>query len=109
MYNIKVSRNTDTGEVIAQINGKTITPEKSLALVNHSPDGFEFGYGGSGPSQLALAILLEIVESQVIAVKCYQKFKWDFIANKSQVDSFELNFSQKEINELIYDNCSIEA
>lgn len=26
-------------------------------LVNHSPDGFEWGYAGSGPSQLALAIL----------------------------------------------------
>lgn len=28
-----------------------------LDLWNHSPTGFEFGYGGSGPAQLALAIL----------------------------------------------------
>jgi hypothetical protein len=26
-------------------------------LFNHSPSGFEYGYGGSGPAQLALAIL----------------------------------------------------
>lgn len=26
-------------------------------LVSHSPDGFEWGYGGSGPNDLALAIL----------------------------------------------------
>jgi hypothetical protein len=26
---------------------------------NHSPDGFNWGYGGSGPSQLALAILAD--------------------------------------------------
>lgn len=26
-------------------------------LVNHSPTGFEWGYGGSGPAQLAFAIL----------------------------------------------------
>ena len=30
-----------------------------LDLQNHSPDGFEWGYGGSGPSQLALAILAD--------------------------------------------------
>ena len=33
-------------------------PRKSLAVYNHSPDGFAWGYGGSGPAQLALAILL---------------------------------------------------
>ena len=32
--------------------------EESLKLRNHSPDGFSWGYNGSGPSQLALAILL---------------------------------------------------
>jgi hypothetical protein len=30
-----------------------------LDLWNHSPTGFEFGYGGSGPAQLALAILAD--------------------------------------------------
>ena len=28
-----------------------------LDLVNHSPTGFEWGYGGSGPAQLAVAML----------------------------------------------------
>jgi len=28
-------------------------------LCNHSPTGFEWGYGGSGPSQLALAMLAD--------------------------------------------------
>lgn len=28
---------------------------------NHSPTGFEWGYGGSGPAQLALAICTELV------------------------------------------------
>lgn len=28
-------------------------------LRNHSPDGFSWGYHGSGPSQLALAILVD--------------------------------------------------
>jgi hypothetical protein len=29
----------------------------SLVLENHSPDGFEYGFGGSGPAQAALGIL----------------------------------------------------
>ena len=34
-----------------------LTPEESWTYRIHSPDGFAWGYGGSGPSQLALAIL----------------------------------------------------
>ena len=32
---------------------RRLTPERSLAPVNHSPSGFEWGYGGSGPAHLA--------------------------------------------------------
>lgn len=28
-------------------------------VMNHSPDGFEWGYGGSGPAQLALALCVD--------------------------------------------------
>jgi hypothetical protein len=37
-----------------------LSPERSLSIVSHSPDGFNWGYMGSGPSQAALAILLEM-------------------------------------------------
>lgn len=57
-----------------------ITPERSRQVWDHSPDGFEFGYGGSGPSQLALAILLDYTDNPVLAQKYYQDFKWEFIA-----------------------------
>jgi hypothetical protein len=30
-----------------------------LDVTNHSPDGFEWGYGGSGPAQLALAMCID--------------------------------------------------
>jgi hypothetical protein len=33
-------------------------------LANHSPAGFEFGYGGSGPHQLALPILAEHADEE---------------------------------------------
>lgn len=49
---------------------------------NHSPDGFEWGFGGSGPAQLALAICLELLdgpEAEARALRCYQDVKWRFI------------------------------
>jgi len=60
-----------------------ILPDRSLKSRNHSPDGFMWGYGGSGPSQLALALLLELV-SEEAALANYQSFKWDIIANLEQ-------------------------
>lgn len=52
----------------------------SQAIVNHSPDGFEWSFGGSGPSQLALAILLDFTGDQHIAQALYMDFKWSFVA-----------------------------
>lgn len=49
--------------------------------INHSPDGFEWGYGGSGPSQLAYALLRHFTNDQAKAGKLYQEFKRDFIQN----------------------------
>lgn len=54
--------------------------EPSLKLANHSPDGFEWGYDGSGPAQLALAILLDYTGDKDLALRLYQDFKRDMIA-----------------------------
>lgn len=45
----------------------------------HSPDGFEWGYGGSGPSDFALNILSIYVGGEK-ALKLHQQFKQDFVA-----------------------------
>ena len=47
-------------------------------LVNHSPDGFAWGYTGSGPAQLALAILAGNTDAET-ALTHYQRFKEDVI------------------------------
>lgn len=49
-------------------------------LVNHSPDGFSWGYGGSGPAQLALAILADFTGNDELARVWHQTFKDEFIA-----------------------------
>jgi hypothetical protein len=54
-----------------------------LDLFNHSPSGFEWGYGGSGPAQTALAILADFLNGDdELAVLLHQKFKWAFIARQ---------------------------
>jgi hypothetical protein len=44
-------------------------------LYNHSPDGFEWGYGGSGPAQTALALLADALGDDRRAVELHQEFK----------------------------------
>ncbi len=49
-------------------------------LRDHSPDGFNWGYGGSGPSQLALALCADALGDDERALCVYQDFKWRFVA-----------------------------
>jgi len=46
---------------------------------NHSPDGPNWGYGGSGPAQLALALLCQVVD-RYLAEVLYQWFKAEVVA-----------------------------
>jgi hypothetical protein len=60
-------------------------------LDNHSPTGFEWGYGGSGPAQLALAILADALCDDRRAARLHQAFKWKVIARLDQDISFVLS------------------
>ena len=74
---------------------KPLNPRRTLR--NHSPTGFEWGYGGSGPAQLALAILAEHLGDDHAALRLYQAFKWSCI---SQIRDANWSLSSEEI-----DNC----
>ena len=43
------------------VDGRRLNPR--LDLWNHSPTGFEWGYSGSGPAQLALATQIFVVST----------------------------------------------
>jgi hypothetical protein len=75
------------GSVSVYLNKKILNPRYSQTVMNHSPDGFEWGYEGSGPAQLALAILLEKFGREK-ALTHYQHFKREFIATwqKDKID-----------------------
>ncbi len=50
-------------------------------IVRHSPTGMQWGYGGSGPADLALSILTDVFAGRVeLADLYYQDFKMDFVA-----------------------------
>lgn len=60
-------------------DGEPLPLEPSLRVWNHSPTGFSWGYAGSGPAQLSLAILL-CETSEDAAVSYHQRFKFDVVA-----------------------------
>ena len=69
------------GPCIVTVNDKLLDPQNRLR--NHSPDGFQWGYGGSGPAQLALAICVNAIGEE-IGQQVYQDFKWKIIAKLPQ-------------------------
>ena len=60
------------------VNGRTLDPR--FDLWQHSPSGFEWGYSGSGPAQLALAILVDHLADNDRALELYQSFKCAVVA-----------------------------
>ena len=64
-----------------------------LDLRNHSPDGFNFGYGGSGPAQLALALCADTLGSDRLVARVYQGVKAALLAGRRE-DAFTLTWSE---------------
>ena len=59
-------------------------------LRRHSPSGYEVGYAGSGPAQLSLAILADLV-GEDRARSAYQWFKVACIANLPRDENWVLS------------------
>ena len=72
---------TYTDDFHVTMNGSYFDHKPSLTVVNHSHDGFSWSYSGSGPAQLALAILLNETGSKYTAIYWYPDFKSLLLAN----------------------------
>jgi hypothetical protein len=66
-----------------------------LDLYNHSPTGFAWGYSGSGPAQLALAILADLM-GDALALRYYMRFKFDVISGLDQNKGFAISSDEIE-------------
>jgi hypothetical protein len=69
-----------TAHVMKQIDDLAPTPlDMRNDLRNHSPTGPEWSYSGSGPAQLSLALLADVL-AEHDAEELYQRFKRDVVA-----------------------------
>src|SRR4030042_7026457 len=92
-------------------DGELLDAEESIKVINHSPDGFAWGYRGSGPSQLALGILLKVCDTSQ-ALSLYHLFKEDFISSLPHSDfNIDIEIDEwinKKYANSIYDKCNVE-
>lgn len=56
------------GHALVWINGDRPLPQ----VIHHSPTGFEWGYGGSGPADLALSILALVIGEEQETVVIFE-------------------------------------
>lgn len=74
----------EDGKPVARLNPR-------LDVMNKSPTGFAWGYEGSGPAQLAFAILAHIVGPHMAQKPCYfQIYKREVIGKLDQKAGFTI-------------------
>jgi|SRR5437868_6218661 hypothetical protein len=70
---------------VAEVRANGVPLHPRLDLWNHSPSGFEWGYAGSGPAQLALALLADHLDDDERAVDLHHGFKLAVIARLPRI------------------------
>jgi hypothetical protein len=73
------TRTENGAAVVVEENGEFRGLDPRRDLRNHSPTGFEWGYGGSGPAQLALALAADVLDDDQKAQDVYQRLKFKLI------------------------------
>ena len=87
------------------VDGVDLLPDASQRIRNHSPDGHNWGYSGSGPAQTALSICLHIFVHERLAQVLYQPFKRSFVATwqpagadfKTQIDITDFLIENRDL------------
>lgn len=75
------------GAGVVTVDGRCLNPRHDLYC--YSPDGLNWGYKGTGPAQLAVAILAEEFDD-AFAVENYQRFKRQVIARLDQHKAWDM-------------------
>ena len=79
-------------------SGRTKLLDPRYDIRNHSPTGFAWGYAGSGPAQLALAILADYLGAKpggtALADTLYQSFKFAVIVALPQECEWKMSFEE---------------
>lgn len=80
--------------------GEPLRVGPSRELQTHSRS-FEWGYNGSGPAQLALAILLDYIGDEDLALQCYQRFCRLVISELEAGDAGQWQLGAETIEETV--------
>jgi hypothetical protein len=67
--------------------------------IYHHSNEFCWGYGGSGPGQLAMALLIHALRDVKKAKRLYQQFKWRYVARLEEGAPWEI--SRDEIRRIV--------
>lgn len=84
--------------IVSVVDGRTNCAsmlDAGYRYVNHSPNGFDWGYMGGAPAQLAFAILLDHYGAPGQALLFYQDFK-EFVISLLITDRWELTTEEIE-------------
>jgi hypothetical protein len=88
LYTGQVNKGLMNWKVLVRPDGSMGEPQLPLdprhGLCNHSPDGFSWGYNGSGPAQLAFALVYDATGDLNFTRHVYQQFKSLIVANLDQ-------------------------
>lgn len=79
-----------------------LSPAISQKICNHSPDGFSWGYSGSGAAQLALAILYDVSHDKKLSSDYHQEFKEIYVSvldEEFEIDESTVVRFLKEVQE----------
>jgi hypothetical protein len=79
----------DDGRAVVTVDGVELDPR--LDLWPHSPDGFEWGFGGSGAAQLALALLAAELGDDARAIWLHQGYKWRVVVPWERSEPWSLS------------------
>ena len=76
----RVERRENGVAVTVEHEGRSYPLPPRNDLRDHSPAGFNYGYGGSGPAQLALALCCDALGDDGLALRAYQAVKASLVA-----------------------------
>lgn len=85
-------RDKDGTPRVYVVEDNTVGPlPPRLDLANKSPTGLNWGYAGSGPAQLALAIVADATGDDDRALRLYQAFKARFVQNLDAASPWQIS------------------
>jgi hypothetical protein len=67
------------GGVVVTADGRPLDPEPSMRVRRYTRGGFDWGFAGGGPAQLALAILLDVTGDPAAAERNRADFQRQFV------------------------------